>query len=388
MKNPTYLLLLILATSCTDGDDYVELGTNEALNQVTQATFGNRIDFANLENYGSQSVPAYITKDNSGNNTIVDDKATLGRILFYDTNLSTDNNVSCASCHDQSMGFSDASDVSLGVNGVTARHSMRLINTRFAAESRFFWDERAVTLEEQTTQPIQDHAEMGFSGQDGNPDLLALIDKLSQTDYYSVIFEHIYGDPNITEARLQESMAQFIRSIQSFDSRFDEGLTLTANLNAPFPNYTAQENQGKALFVQPQQTGGAGCMGCHAAPEFDIDPNSRNNGVTGIFNNPSGIDLSITRAPSLRDVFNSNGELNGKLMHDASLATVMDVIQHYNSIDAVGNPNLDLRLQGTPGQNGQQLNLSVAQMEALEAFLKTLSGNDVYTNPKWSNPFL
>ena len=77
--------------------------------------------------------------------------------LFYDKNLSIDNSISCASCHQQAAAFGDLATVSTGVDGVTGRHSMRLAYARFGNEDRFFWDERAPSLEAQTTQPIQDH---------------------------------------------------------------------------------------------------------------------------------------------------------------------------------------------------------------------------------------
>ena len=122
------------------------------------ATFGNAIDLANLEDYAGQTVPDYITKLEDGGNPITDAGATLGRVLFYDTSLSTDGTISCASCHLQALGFSDAGVVSTGVEGgQTGRHSMRLINTMFADEENFFWDERAPSHEAQESQPIQDH---------------------------------------------------------------------------------------------------------------------------------------------------------------------------------------------------------------------------------------
>ena len=122
------------------------------------------IDLDTLFNYANQNVPNYITKDNTGSNTLDDKVATLGRVLFYDKNLSDNNTVACASCHQQAFAFSDPLTTSLGLNGGnTGRHSMRLINSRFADEVRFFWDERANTLEDQVTQPIQDHVEMGIA---------------------------------------------------------------------------------------------------------------------------------------------------------------------------------------------------------------------------------
>lgn len=385
----TFLFLFIFLTSCSDENGYFDntsIEVIENLDFILEPHFSSNISFANPENYDNQAIPDYITKDNTNGNTITNEKTTLGRILFYDVNLSTDNTVSCATCHQQANAFSDNENVSRGVNGVTGRHSMRLINARFADEVRFFWNERVASLEEQTTQPIQDHAEMGFSGQNGDQNISDLLIKLSNTDYYPSIFEYIYGDSNITETRLQECLAQFVRSIQSFDSKYDIGRNQVANDNQPFPNFTAQENQGKTLFLLPPNQGGAGCAGCHRAPEFDIDPVSLNNGIIGVFGS-SEFDFDVTRAPSLRNVVKTNGSTNGNLMHDASMSSLLDVVNHYNSIDPAGNTNLDNRLTGGPGQNGQQLNLTEDEKLAIVAFLNTLSGTDVYTNPKWSNPF-
>ena len=159
------------------------------------------------------------------------------------------------------------------------------------------------------------------------------------------------------------------------------------NPNAPFPNYTTQENLGKQLFLAPPQNGGAGCAGCHAPPEFDIDPNTLNNGIIGVVGSTTEIDLINTRSPSLRDIVNPDGSLNGPLMHNGSLTTLLEVVEHYNSIpNDAANTNLDNRLQ-RPGNQTQQLNLTTNEKNALEAFLKTLTGTDVYTNEIWSDPF-
>lgn len=356
------------------------------------------IDLDNLFDYDSQIIPNYINKDNTPiNNAISDAGATLGRVLFYDPRLSANNTIACASCHQQEFAFSDTAQLSVGLNGgVTGRHAMRLVNSRFGDEERFFWDERATSLEDQTTQPIQDHVEMGFSGTNGDPGIDSLITKLSEIEDYQRLFEFVYGDATITEERMQQSMAQFIRSIQSFDSRFDEGLAMVNNINANFPNFTAEENQGKALFLTPPTAPvpGAGCQGCHRAPEFDIDPNSLNNGVIGVANNPTLVDLINTRSPSLRDLVNPAGQLNGPLMHNGEFNSIMDVINHYNNVpfDPQVNTNLDNRLTTPPGgpgmpPQGQNLNLTEAEKQALEAFLLTLTGSDMYTNEMYSNPF-
>lgn len=344
------------------------------------------IDLNNLDNYSAQPVPAYISKDNTpGNNPITNKGATLGRVLFYDKKLSVNNSTSCASCHQQEFAFSDTAVQSVGLNGgVTGRHSMRLVNARFSEEVLFFWNERATSLEDQSTQPIQDHIEMGFSGANGDPDLDSLFRKMQQTDYYSRLFAFVFGDSTINEERIQFALAQFVRSIQSFDSKFDAGLAQVNNLNAPFPNFTQQENQGKNLFLAPPPQGGAGCQGCHRAPEFDIDINTRNNGVIAVAGSPGSIDLFNTRAPSLRDLFNPAGSLNGPLMHNGAFKDILSVINHYNLVPQnPNNTNLDPRLAG-PGGN---LQLTDVQKDALAAFLKTLTGNTIYTDSKWSDPF-
>ena len=347
------------------------------------------VDLDNLFNYDNQQVPNYITKDNTPNTNQIDNKtATLGRVLFYDKNLSDNNTVSCASCHQQAFAFSDPLVTSVGLNGEnTGRHSMRLINSRFSNEGSFFWDERAASLEDQVTQPIQDHVEMGFSGTNGNPDFDDLVLKLSAIDYYQTLFEFAYGSSSIDENKIQRALAQFVRSIQSFDSKFDDGLIQVPNPNAPFPNYTTQENLGKQLFLAPSQNGGAGCAACHAPPEFDIDPNTLNNGIIGVAGSTTEIDVTNTRSPSLRDVVNPDGSLNGPLMHDGSLTSLLDVINHYNFIpNNPTNTNLDNRLN-PPGSGPLNLNLTNNEKDALVAFLKTLTGTDVYINEIWSTPF-
>jgi cytochrome c peroxidase len=345
------------------------------------------IDLNNLLNYAGQSKPAYIQKDNTPvANPITNAGATLGRVLFYDKNLSVNNTIACASCHQQRFAFGDTALQSLGLTGgLTGRHSMRLVNSRFAEESKFFWDERAASLEVQTSRPIQDHVEMGFSGANGDPDFDSLIRKMNRIDYYNKLFKFVYGDTIITETRIQNALAQFVRSIQSFDSKYDIGRAQAANDGQPFQNFTQEENTGKTIFLNPPPQGGAGCQGCHRAPEFDIDPQSLNNGITGVAG-VAGTDLTNTRAPSLRDLFNPNGTLNGPMMHNGIFTDINAVINHYNSIPSIaGNANIDPRL--TPGGQPQRLNLSQQQKDALAAFLKTLTGSNIYTDVRWSNPF-
>jgi cytochrome c peroxidase len=384
------LLLSLLLFSCKDA-----LDTAVTADPYTEIKKALSIDPAALENYAAQGKPTYVNKDNTAANPITDKVATLGRVLFYDKNLSVNNGFSCASCHKQEFAFGDTAVSSLGVdNGRTIRHSMRLINSRFANEAKFFWNERAASLEAQTTMPIQDHLELGFSGQTGRGNMTSLITKLGGIAYYKELFKLAYGDATITEARMQTALAQFVRSIQSFDSKYDVGRAQVPNDGAPFPNFTAQENAGKNLFLAPpifngnseRIGGGFGCQGCHQAPEFDIDPNTRNNGFIGVIGSTQ-IDVDNTRSPSLRDILNASGVANTPFMHTAASQTIRQVLNHYNSIaNAPRNTNLDPRLK--PNNIGQNLQMTPAEIDAMVAFLRTLTGKDVYTNKKWGNPFL
>jgi len=382
--------VIVLLVACSKADNGP---TTQTVYAAVAAAFGTQIDLNNLANYAAQTKPAYIVKDNTGNNPITNAKATLGRVLFYDKKLSIDNTISCASCHKQAFAFSDTSIISAGVaGGLTDRHSMRLVNERFGVEAKFFWDERAASMESQTTQPIADHKEMGFSGQAGRAGIAALLAKLQATDYYNELFKFTYGDITVTEPRLQECLGQFIRSIQSFDSKYDAGRAAVPNDGVPFPNFTAQENTGKDLFLTPpvfdgnssRIGGGLGCNGCHNAPEFDIDPNTRNNGVIALAVG-AGQDVNVTRAPTLRDLVNNRGELNTRLMHTGGIRDLATAVSHYGGF-INDNRNLDQRLKPN-GVNVQRLNLQPAEIAAVVAFLKTLAGTNVYTDKKWATPF-
>jgi cytochrome c peroxidase len=402
------LIILAFATGCKKADKstVTPATTNTTTSTTTttmmgvtntypavQAAFGTNINLTALQNYAKQPIPGYITRDNTGNNAITDAGATLGRVLFYDKNLSVNNAIACASCHKQNLAFGDDVVASIGANGATTRHSMRLVNARFSQVRNFFWDKRAATLEDQTTQPIQNHNEMGYSGLNSDPGIGVLVAKLQAIPYYKELFTFVYGDATVTQVRMQNALAQFIRSIQSFDSKFDAGMASTNDLNAVFPNYTVQENSGKQLFIgRPSPPGapmitGAGCTGCHRGPEFDIDPTSRNNGIIDVIGFPALIDVTNTNPPSLRNLLDPTGKPNGLFMHDGSMTNLTAVINHYNQIVVnPANTNLDPKLlQNGAGQN---LRLSNTQQAAIIAFLATLSGNDVYTNKKWASPFV
>ena len=343
------------------------------------------IDPNQLPNFANPSWPVhYDANVRAGDNTpaanpVTDKGATLGRVLFFDKRLSFNDTVSCASCHAPGNGFVDPARFSTGYDGgLTSAHAMRLGNIRFYAGRTMFWDKRAASVEAQSTEPIQNDVEMGFQAAHGG--LSALFAKMASLPYYPELFRWVYGDDQITEARVQNALAQFERAMVSVNSKFDTGFAQVfapgqpgAGINRPFPNYTAQEERGKVLYLTPPNQGGAGCVTCHSIPTFSLDPNSRSNGL-------DAGETRIFKSPSLKNV-----GVTGPYMHDGRFATLQEVVRHYNNGIQAG-PALDNRLR-TPQGNPLRLNLTQADQDALVAFLQTLDDPQLNSDPKFSDPF-
>lgn len=316
-------------------------------------------------------------------NPISNNGATLGRVLFYDKNLSLNRTVSCASCHKQSEGFSDSRTLSIGfTGGTTDRHGMTILNARYYQRGRFFWDERAVMLEDQVLQPLQNTVEMGLTA-------AQISERVAEQTYYNQLFINAFGDNTISNDRISKALAQFVRSIVSYQSKYDTGRATVNNPNQAFSNFTIQENQGKQLFFTPIPQGGGGCAGCHGTEAF-VSTRPENNGIDAI----STTDLGVVGASSpirqnLVGTFKNssirNIELSAPYMHDGRFATLEQVVEHYNS-GIQSHPNLSGILKDANG-DPVKLNFSAAQKNALVAFMKTLTDNSVATEVRWSNPF-
>jgi cytochrome c peroxidase len=322
--------------------------------------------------------------DNSpANNPITNNGATLGRVLFYDKNLSINRTVSCASCHRQSEGFSDSRTLSIGfAGGTTDRHGMTVLNARYYQRSRFFWDERADTLEDQVLQPLQDTVEMGLTANQ-------ISERVAEQPYYNQLFINAFGNNAITNDRISKALAQFIRSIVSYQSKYDIGRAVVNNPNQAFSNFTNQENQGKQLFFTPIPQGGGGCAGCHGTEAF-VSTRPENNGIDATSTTDLGVGgVSSPIRQNLVGTFKNssirNIELTAPYMHDGRFSTLEQVVEHYNS-GIQAHPNLSGILKDANG-NPVRLNFSTAQKNALVAFMKTLTDTSVATEVRWSNPF-
>ncbi|HET9746006.1 MAG TPA: cytochrome c peroxidase, partial [Chitinophagaceae bacterium] len=335
-------------------------------------------------NYANPPLPHFFLlqpvaeQDNTpSSNPVTDWGATLGRVLFYDKVLSLNNTIACGSCHKQSLSFADDRAFSVGFDGrLTKRNSMSLINVKFYRNSKFLWDERGTSLETQTLLPIIDHIEMGLPGLD------ELVNRLKTKPYYPILFKKAFGSETITSSKVGDALAQFIRSIISYQSKFDEGRTIINSVRSPYPNFTAQENEGKQLFFNPL----LGCNGCHKTEAFTA-PSPKNNGleipsidpgVGAITNDLSQI--GNFKAPSLKNI-----ELTAPYMHDGRFKTLEEVIEHYNS-GVMPHPNLSSQLRN-PDNTPVRLHLSSDEKNALIAFLKTLTDRSIVGDVRFSDPF-
>ena len=304
-------------------------------------------------------------------NPVTNAGATLGRVLFYDRRLSANNTVSCASCHVQANGFADPNGVSRGfAGGHTDRHAMNLVNLRFHPRARFFWDERAGNLEDMTLLPIENSLEMGQKV-DHLPEILG------RDPHYADLFRNAFGDAQIARERIGRALAQFVRSMLSYQSRYDAGLAAARSIDDDFSNYSLAENRGKALFMR-------NCAVCHLEGQqahfvvntpvntgLDEDARTTDGGVGDITLKPA--DMGLFKSPSLRNV-----EVTGPYMHDGRFATLEAVLEHYSS-GGKNHPNRDIRVQ--------PLHFTASEKAALIGFLKTLTDHAFLTDPKFSDPF-
>ena len=314
-------------------------------------------------------------------NQITNPGATLGRVLFYDVRLSANNTTSCGSCHIQELGFSDSRQFSEGFDGgQTARHSMGLANARYYDRERFFWDERAATLEDQVLMPIQDPVEMGLT-------LNQLEAKLAATGFYAPLFEDAFGSPEVTRDRISRALAQFVRSMVSYQSTYDRGLQGPGSSFSGV--FTEEEELGRRLFGEGRGRGrngrgpgrrirNAGCTRCHETAA-QIGDRARNNGLDATTED-DGAGRGRFKTPSLRNI-----AVTAPYMHDGRFDRLREVIEHYNS-GVQASRNLDRSLSGR-GQSPRRLNLNDREIDALVAFLNTLTDDAFLTDPKFSNPF-
>lgn len=295
------------------------------------------------------------TDNTPASNPITNDGATLGRVLFYDRNLSLNRTVSCGSCHKQALAFDDDVALSKGFdNARTTRNSMSLLNVRFYKSGKMFWDERAATVETQALQPIQNHLEMGLT-------LAELESRVNALSYYPALFQKAFGSTTIDSVKIARALAQFERSIVTYQSKYDR-------VKQGTDSFTSLEAQGEQLFLTAPAGGGGpapACAGCHTPPMFITST------PAGPFAFPqeSGINgQNRFKSGSLRNI-----STRKFLFHNG---TVADVSAMLNA--------------GAPGSGSAGIpahSVKPQDVAALLAFFTTLTDESITTDPKFSDPF-
>lgn len=300
----------------------------------------------------------------------------LGRRLFYEKALSRDNSISCASCHKQENAFSDPAQFSEGVDSqLGERQAMALFNLAYHNQG-FFWDGRAATLHEQALMPIEDPVEMDES-------LERVIAKLDTTFPYPNAFLRAFGDSEITKARIGLALEQFLFTLVSNNSKYDQYLRGDYKL-------TESEERGFLLYFSEYnpsfpEVSGAHCDHCHSGYNLanelftnnglDAEFEQSDEGRYRVTNAPE--DMAKFKVPSLRNI-----AVSGPYMHDGRFETLEEVIDHYDH-GLVYSSTLDEALEYTM-QTG--LMLDDQEKADLLAFLQTLTDESFITNPEHADP--
>ena len=309
-------------------------------------------------------------------NLLTQQKVELGKMLFYEPMLSKDATQNCADCHLQLDGFSDTRRFSEGVEGLEGKRQAMVIFNMAWHNNSFFWDGRAKTLREQSLMPIQDPLEM-------NETLENVVAKLEESKIYKDQFIRAFGDDEISSERMGLAMEQFMMTLLSLNSKYDQFLLGTASLSE-------SETRGKDLFFTEfdptgQQKGGE-CFHCHAGVNFtnnqymnnglDYEADFADDGYSSVTENPA--DRAKFKVPSLRNI-----TVTAPYMHDGRFETLNQVLEHYNrhvkassTIDEAMQYNLD------PG-----LQLNEQDISDLKAFLLTLTDESFLNNPEYASPF-
>lgn len=298
---------------------------------------------------------------------ITPEKVRLGKWLFFDPRLSADGSISCATCHRPEHGFSEPTPTSTGIGQqVGARKSPPIVNAAFPFYPVYFWDGRAASLAEQAKGPIENPIEMGNTH-------TAMVASLQGIQSYGPYFAEAFGDPAIDVDRVAEAIAAFEVTLYSGDSPYDR--FRAGDKEA----LSEQARQGKELFENK-----AGCAECHVSWNFTDskfhslgvgwDPERGEYRDTGRFQvTGNAEDLGAFKTPTLRDV-----ALHAPYMHDGSMATLEEVMDHYNKGGTPGAANLSGKVRS--------LELTPEESAAVVAFLHALTGGQPRVTPPAAFP--
>ena len=298
-------------------------------------------------------------------NPITEEGVNLGRNLFYDPILSSDNTISCASCHKQEYGFGDNTQYSFGVNqSIGERNTPTIINMAF--QSHFDWDGKSTSLEDQAERPIFNEIELH------NNNWLEVVNRLQMSSIYPDLFCEAFGTEIIDSLQVLNAIAQFERTLISADSKFDQWLRGEVN-------FSDSEMDGFDIYATER----GDCFHCHPVGLF-TDNSFHNNGLDTEFIDlgryevtGNSLDQGVFKSPTLRNI-----EYSAPYMHDGRFNTLDEVIEFYN-FGGYDSPTVDPLMKYI----GVGLLLSPEEKINLKAFLLTLSDDSFINNENFSNPF-
>ena len=285
-------------------------------------------------------------------------KVELGKQLYFDKRLSRDNDISCASCHDPAKGWSNGEQFATGFKGQKGgRNSPTVINVAYGRLQ--FWDGRAKSLEDQALGPIQNPIEMNLT-------LDEAVARLNRIDGYRKQFQVVFGTDASSEG-IAKAIAAFERTVLSGDAPYDRFKAGDENA------LSESARRGMKLFF-----GKAVCSACHAGRNF-TDNGFHNIGIgmgpkvktpeAGRFAvSKLGGDRGSYKTPTLREIAKS-----GPYMHDGSIGSLDEVIEHYNK-GGIANEWLDEEIF--------PLELSDAEKKDLKTFLVEGLSSESYPNIK------
>lgn len=295
------------------------------------------------------------------------ERVRLGRWLFYDTRLSADGTISCASCHRPENAFSEPTPVSTGINGQKGgRKAPTFLNAAWAIYPNFFWDGRAKSLEEQALGPVANPIEMGNTHD-------AMVQALRAASGYAPYFEEAFGTEEITPDRIAKAIADYERTRMSGNSPWDRW-----KHRKDESAVSEQVKKGDELFFNK-----AACNQCHLSDNF-TDSSFHNLGVgwdpaRRVFADEGRsvvskveTDRGAFKTPTLREV-----ALHAPYMHDGSVPTLREVVELYNR-GGIPNPYLDPKIK--------PLNLTGDEIDALVKFMEALNGEGYQDTPPKAFP--
>jgi cytochrome c peroxidase len=333
------------------------------------------------------ALPAHASAPST--NPYTEEKAELGRLLFYDPILSGNKDVACASCHHPDFGYAESLEISIGVNGhglgskrvfnypndipLVKRNSQTILNTAFNGidetlnydpdNAPMFWDLRAKSLESQSLEPIKTLEEMRGRKFQEHEILTVIIERLRQNKTYEHLFQKVFGGNNaVTKENIAKALATFERKLIAPDSRFDQ--FMKGDKTAMSEN----ELEGMKAFLK------SGCAKCHRGAMF-TDFKTHNLGVIdheglGFFDDGFR-GKSEFRTPSLRNL-----RFTSPYMHNGKLKTLENVLEFYEDLSGNKIQNTRISADKIDPLIKENLKVEFKDIRLIVEFLNTLNDDN------------